>query len=209
MARLITSTAIYCFGPFRLDAPAGVLTRDSVPVALSARAFAVLELLVRREGGIVTRNEILAEVWRGVTVEENNLTVQISALRRALGEMPGQGPVIITVPNQGYRIAGTVTQVPPQTDDATPPTQSPAAAPVNPPPRSTPPRRVRATLAAGGIVAVLAVTCVAAILTRIAPTAQQEAIRSAPLLSLVILPFRNLATDHQDDPLADAVSDDE
>ena len=89
--------AIYQFGPFRLDPSRRQLTRDGVPVTLSSRAFEVLHLLARQQGGLVTRDEILAHVWRGVTVEENNLTVQISALRRALGDLPDGTHPIVTV----------------------------------------------------------------------------------------------------------------
>src|SRR5580698_8665196 len=105
--------AIYQFGPFRLDPSRRQLTRDGVPVTLNSRAFEVLHLLARQQGGLVTRDEILAHVWRGVTVEENNLTVQISALRRALGDLPDHSPIIVTVPNQGYRLAGNVARLSP------------------------------------------------------------------------------------------------
>jgi TolB-like protein/DNA-binding winged helix-turn-helix (wHTH) protein/Flp pilus assembly protein TadD len=197
--------AIFTFGPFRLDAPAGVVTRDGVKLPLSARAFEVLHMLARREGGTVTRDELLAEVWRGVTVEENNLTVQVSALRRVLGDMPDQSPVIITVPNQGYRLAGPVvssTAIVP--DNVTPPTLPPTRP-------SVPGTGRRLWWAAGGLA--IAIAAAAGILFQAqhdrpvaAATAAPQP--TAPLLSLVILPFRNLATDHQDDPLADAVSDD-
>jgi TolB-like protein/DNA-binding winged helix-turn-helix (wHTH) protein/rhodanese-related sulfurtransferase len=195
---------IYCFGPFRLDAPAGVVTRDGVKLPLSARAFEVLHMLARRGGGTVTRDELLAEVCRGVTVEENNLTVQVSALRRALGDMPDQSPVIITVPNQGYRLAGTVVIAAAATPETIAP---PAALPAGPVRKTT----SRPWWAAGA----LATAAAGFILLR-APHDRPLSINTltatppsqSPLLSLVILPFRNLATDHQDDPVADAVSDD-
>ena len=186
----------YAFGPFRLDPASRVLTRDGAPVVLSSRAFDVLHLLARREGGIVTRDEILAQVWRGVTVEENNLTVQISALRRALGDMPDRSPVIVTVPNQGYRLAGTVTCA------------APATAPAPPPPAADGRGRLRWLAAAAGCVALLAGAGWWVRRAAAPPTVVAANVAAPPRLSIVIMPFRNLANDHRDDPLADAVSDD-
>lgn len=77
------------------------------PITLGSRAFGILALLVSHPGELVTKNDILKTVWPGLAVEEANLTVQISALRRALGP---QGPgTIQTVPGRGYRLAAEVT----------------------------------------------------------------------------------------------------
>jgi TolB-like protein/Tfp pilus assembly protein PilF len=84
-------------GPFLLD-PGGHLTRDGVAVPLGGRALAVLSVLASVEG-TVTKDHLLDAAWPGVTVEEGNLTVQIAALRRLLGE-----EAIVTVPRVGYRL---------------------------------------------------------------------------------------------------------
>jgi TolB-like protein len=90
------------FGPFLLDAARGTLSRDGAPVPLGQRALAVLAALAEAAGRTVAKEELLARAWPGAIVEEGNLTVQIAALRKAMGE--GQG-WILTVPRVGYRLA--------------------------------------------------------------------------------------------------------
>jgi predicted ATPase/DNA-binding winged helix-turn-helix (wHTH) protein len=86
------------FGHFELQARQRRLLRDGEPVALGARAFDVLLALVERGDRIVTKTELLDLVWPDLVVEENNLQVQISTLRKLLGAQ-----VIATIPGRGYR----------------------------------------------------------------------------------------------------------
>ena len=88
------------FGPFRLDRRNRSLTRDGVSVPLGGRAFDTLAVLAIASGATVSKEVLLDAVWPGLTVEENNLQVQMSALRRVLGE-----GWIVTVPGRGYRLA--------------------------------------------------------------------------------------------------------
>ena len=74
------------FGRFRLLPHRHELRADGVAVELGSRAFDVLMVLVEARGALVTKDEILSRVWPDTVVEENNLVVQISALRKALGE---------------------------------------------------------------------------------------------------------------------------
>lgn len=87
------------FGHVVLRPAERVLLVDSAPVALGARAFDVLLALVERRERVVSKNELLDLAWPGLVVEENNLSVQISALRKVLG----QG-AIATVTGRGYRL---------------------------------------------------------------------------------------------------------
>ena len=87
------------FGPFRLDRRGRRLTRAGVEVPLGGRAFDVLCVLAAARGEAVPKNALLDQVWPGLTVEENNLQVQVSALRKALGDS-----VIATIPGRGYRL---------------------------------------------------------------------------------------------------------
>ncbi|TPQ30999.1 transcriptional regulator [Bradyrhizobium guangdongense] len=96
---------IHAFGPFRLDAEANVLFRDGQPVALGQRAVALLRILVERPGALVSKDDLIEAAWSGLAVEESNLSVQISALRRALGEAGG-ADWIETMPRRGYRFVG-------------------------------------------------------------------------------------------------------
>ena len=86
-------------GPFMLDRHSRSLSRDGVRVALGGRALDVLIVLAAAAGETVSKDEMLVRVWPGLTVEENNLQVQISALRKAMGE-----GWIVTVPGRGYRL---------------------------------------------------------------------------------------------------------
>jgi predicted ATPase/DNA-binding winged helix-turn-helix (wHTH) protein len=78
---------------------------DGIPVPLGSRAFEVLALLVEARGELVTKDEILCQVWPGSVVEENNLQVHISAIRKALG--PDRG-IIRTISGRGYRLVAEV-----------------------------------------------------------------------------------------------------
>jgi predicted ATPase/Tfp pilus assembly protein PilF len=99
---------VYELGPFRLDAQAGVLTHNGVATPLGARGVAVLAALVSRAGEYVERSVIVEAAWPGVVVEEANLTVQISAIRRVLADAPGGEHWIETLTRRGYRFVGPV-----------------------------------------------------------------------------------------------------
>ncbi len=86
------------FGRFVLDPAERLLLADGQPVALGARAFDVLVALVGEAGRLVSKRELLDRVWSGLVVEENNLQVQVSALRKLLGPA-----ALATVPGRGYR----------------------------------------------------------------------------------------------------------
>ena len=88
----------YRFGHFSLEPGEHRLLSDGKPVPLGARGFDLLVALVARAGRLVTKNELLSLVWPGLVVEENNLQVQISALRKLLGPS-----ALSTIPGRGYR----------------------------------------------------------------------------------------------------------
>jgi DNA-binding winged helix-turn-helix (wHTH) protein len=97
------SADVLLFEAFRLDRRASALLRRDeggavVPVAIGSRALAVLDTLVARQGDLVSKEEIMDTVWPGTVVEENNLTVQISALRRVLDHGRPGGSCIQTIP---------------------------------------------------------------------------------------------------------------
>ncbi len=90
------------FGPFLLDAH-GSLSRDGVPIAMSSRAAALLRALIEAGGNPVSKGDLMNAAWPNTAVEESNLTVQIAALRKSLGDT-----WIATVPRVGYRLVGVV-----------------------------------------------------------------------------------------------------
>jgi DNA-binding winged helix-turn-helix (wHTH) protein len=107
---------IFLFEPFRLDRR-GLFRREEgggfVPLNLGSRAAEILRILVERAGELVPKEEIIATVWPGTVVEDSNLTVQISALRRSLDEQRAERSYIQTVPGRGYRFVATVTRLQP------------------------------------------------------------------------------------------------
>lgn len=99
---------IFEFGPFVLDPLAQTLLRDGANVALPPKAFAVLCLLVRNAGHTVTKDEIIREVWPDVIVEDQNITLNVHLVRRALGDGADNITYIATVSRRGYRFAAPV-----------------------------------------------------------------------------------------------------
>jgi DNA-binding winged helix-turn-helix (wHTH) protein/TolB-like protein len=93
---------VYGFTGFRVDVARRQLLREGVPVPLTSRAFDTLLILIRHRGTTVSKSELMNSIWADTAVEENNLTQQISALRRALGERPDDHRFIVTVPGRGY-----------------------------------------------------------------------------------------------------------
>ena len=98
---------VYCFGPFRLDAAVGSLTRGDRPTGLGPRAVGVLQVLLERSNQYVSKSELLDAAWPGVVVEEANLSVQMSAIRRVLAQADTDVR-IETLSRRGYRLLGTV-----------------------------------------------------------------------------------------------------
>jgi TolB-like protein len=91
------------FGPFEVDQGAQVILRDGEPLAVGQRGAAILEALLGRPGEVLTKAELMDAAWPDVTVEESNLSVQVAALRKALGPSPRGGEWIATIPRIGYR----------------------------------------------------------------------------------------------------------
>src|SRR5215470_15938989 len=98
----------YAFGPFRLDARSDTLVGPHGPVALGQRACVLLRTLVSQPGVLVAKSELMDAAWPGLAIEEGNLTVQISALRKTLADTRGRGQWIGTVSGRGYRFIGEV-----------------------------------------------------------------------------------------------------
>ena len=93
----------YEFGPFRLDPVKRRLLRDGEPVALSPKVFDTLLLLVQSSGRTLGKDDLMQMVWPDAVVEENNLTQNISALRKPLGDSREASRYITTMPGLGYR----------------------------------------------------------------------------------------------------------
>ena len=94
------------FGPFRLDAEAGILFRGTEPVTLGQRAVALLALLLKQAGAPVAKEALVEAAWPAQAIELSNLTVQIAAIRRVLDDPAGGAAWIETLPRRGYRYVG-------------------------------------------------------------------------------------------------------
>ena len=102
--------ALYEFGKFRCDPREHLLLCAGKPVSLSPKSFEILVALIQSNGRLLTKDELMQQVWPDSFVEEANLTVNISALRKVLGETPGGQRYIETVPKRGYRFVAPVTE---------------------------------------------------------------------------------------------------
>lgn len=100
----------YSFGPFRLLPSEHLLLREETPIALAPKTFDLLVALVSRHGQLMTRDELMHAIWPDSFVEEINLTVNISLLRKTLGEQSDGRQYIATIPKRGYRFDGSVTE---------------------------------------------------------------------------------------------------
>lgn len=102
-------TQIYEFGGFRLDTAKRLLLNgvDEI-MPLMPKAFDTLHYLVRHSGRVIDKDELMSEIWTDTIVEENNLTQNISILRRVFGEKPGEHRFIVTVPGHGYKFVAEV-----------------------------------------------------------------------------------------------------
>ena len=224
------SADIFLFERFRLDSSGGGLFRldqggSAAPVALGSRALDLLGLLVERQGELVSKDAIMKAVWPGTVVEEGNLTVQVSTLRRILDQNREEASCIQTVPGRGYRFIAAVTRVEPAgpTVSVRPSgngsggpisgNDNPQGAGVPGQPRSMPSAtapRDRHRLPGGIMAMVIGALCLfAAVVTALNwhfPWSGEA--RPVPRLSIVVLPFTNLSDDREQQYFADGITDD-
>ena len=99
---------IYRFNQFELDTDHRCLLRGGEHVPLSAKGFDLLCQLVENGGKVLTKDELLESVWPGQFVEENNLSVQVSALRKLLSDGSGSQQYISTISGRGYSFVAPV-----------------------------------------------------------------------------------------------------
>jgi TolB-like protein/DNA-binding winged helix-turn-helix (wHTH) protein len=219
------STEAFLFDGFRLDRR-GLFTCDGsaalAPVEIGSRALDILGVLLRKPGDLVPRDEIMAAAWPGTVVEDHNLTVQISTLRRVLDQDRAQGSCIQTIPGRGYRFVAPVTRVEPATFPApergngsdTPIAQDRqsrnAVVPVRVDNINLEPAARRARRRFGGLMAMVigALGLVLAAAFGIGNSLWSGGLQPAPRLSIVVLPFSNLSNDPDQQYFADAITED-
>jgi TolB-like protein/DNA-binding winged helix-turn-helix (wHTH) protein/Tfp pilus assembly protein PilF len=223
------SADILLFEGFRLDRSSGGLFRldqggSAAPVALGSRALDLLGLLVERQGQLVSKDAIMEAVWPGMVVEEGNLTVQISTLRRVLDQDREERSCIQTVPGRGYRFVAPVTRVEPVASPVSVRTSGNGSSgpiaenrdPQDPSMPGQPPsmpaaaaQRDRHRLSRGIMAAVIGALGLFAVVAAgnwHLPWSGEA--RSVPRLSIVVLPFTDLSGDPGQGYIADGVTDD-
>ena len=99
---------VYRIGSFLLVPGRRELSLGETTVPLGSRAFDLLLALIKRQGQLATKDELMAEVWSGTIVDENNLAAQVSALRKVLSADPSLARDLQTVPGRGYRLVAKV-----------------------------------------------------------------------------------------------------
>jgi len=100
--------ASYEFGPFSVDAGRRLLLRNGDPVPLAPKVLETLLVLIQNRDRVLSKDELLRQVWGDTSVEEGGLTRNVSILRKSLGEKPEDHQYIVTVPARGYRFVADV-----------------------------------------------------------------------------------------------------
>jgi TolB-like protein/DNA-binding winged helix-turn-helix (wHTH) protein/Tfp pilus assembly protein PilF len=180
----------YLIGDSTLDPSLGRLCRNGFEIPLRPKAFALLEYLVTRAGRLVTKDELLSEIWSGVVVTEDSLTRCVSEARAALGDT--NQTMIKTVSRRGYAYVGPVTKL---GDGPLAPLSSEASAPEK--------RNIGAWRRVSALVAAVVIFAICGGVWYVhLGRSQTNALR----LSLVVLPFANLNGDPAQDYLGDVVT---
>jgi DNA-binding winged helix-turn-helix (wHTH) protein/TolB-like protein/Flp pilus assembly protein TadD len=206
---------LYEFGRFRFDPAERLLLREGKSVPLTPKAFEILQILIQSNGRLLSKEDLMRQVWPDSFVEEANLTVNISALRKALGDTLDGQEYIETVPKHGYRFIAGVTELLEEGEVANrskvrvvlepPDTRAQEPAPPSPAPPSPAVHRSRILMV---VVLILGIALGGAIYTLYRQRAGRKPVSEAPR-RLAILPFQNLRQDPNSDflgySLADAV----
>ena len=108
---LETRRTIYVFEEFQIDAQKRILWRAGQTVPLTSKAFELLLALVENHGRELTKEELMERIWGDQIVEEGNLTVTMSYVRKALGEKANDHRLIVTIPGRGYRFVAEVSNL--------------------------------------------------------------------------------------------------
>jgi len=198
-----SSRNVFEFGPFRLEPAESRLTKGGDPVHVTPKALELLVALVARPGRLVTKEELVAEVWPDTFVEEGNLAVNMTRLRQALNDGTGQ-TYVETVPKRGYRFVATVREIsaeqrsyPAGSEPRTSPPPSEAESTTHP----SVAHRVWIAAAAGVVLAILG----AALVVR-----QPRPAAAGPVLSLVVTRFSSITAatgqEHLEQGIPDALT---
>lgn len=203
----------YEFEPFSVDASRRRLLRDGCAVPLKPKVFETLLALLENSGRVVEKDELMRRVWPDTVVEENNLTQNISAIRKALGERRDEHRYVVTIPGRGYRFVADVRKTNGANDDsrALGALEAEAGSAQLPPAASAPPSRRRSfrrVAAAGLLLSALLIGLVVA-LPRLRRGANQPAATepASAIESIAVLPFVPLGAEAGDELTGPGMAD--
>lgn len=216
----VSPAPVYEFGDFRLDAGKRLLWRADEEVRLTPRVFETLLYLVEHHNTVLDKERLMEAVWPDSIVEENNLTQNISTLRRVFGETPGSRHYIVTVPGRGYRFvakikmreadAGPQSRRIPEAAIASAASETEQLVSMEPPNHR---RNFRPTLLATAAVLALSVAALFFWRNRTQNPPEASARTSSakiliPEKSIAVLPFANLSADQENAFFTEGVQDD-
>jgi len=177
-------------GPWIVRPALNLLEQGTRSIRIESRAMDVLVFLARQDGAVVSIEELITSVWKGVVVSDSSVYLAIRQLRQALDSSADGARYIETIPKRGYRLTVPVEHVEPE---STPPQAAPQA-----PTRHPTQRPFRWRLGAAVVGAVLLTTLVALTL--------RDRLRASPETSIAVLPFDNLSSDPEQQYFADGMT---
>jgi DNA-binding winged helix-turn-helix (wHTH) protein/TolB-like protein/tetratricopeptide (TPR) repeat protein len=209
-------THIYEFGDFRVDALKRLLIKGAdEQIPLTPKVFETLLYFVENSGKVIEKNELMAAIWTDTIVEENNLSQNISILRRVLGEKRGEHRFIATIPGHGFkfvadvRVSGSGFQVPNSDNSEIEPLKSQNEPETqNPVDKTGQIRNPQSKIRNRTIYAVSAVILlIAAVSAGFYFWRENAKPVKAPIKSVAVLPFKPLVADNRDEVLEIGMTD--
>lgn len=212
----------YEFGPFRLCIAKRLLLRDGQSIPVTSKVFDTLLMLIEHRGKVLLKDEMMKALWPDTTVEENNLTQQISTLRKALGERPNDHHYVVTIPGKGYSFVADVKEsinespnlnnhslitIDIEEESVAEKAASPAQNAVALRPNSVSSNTRQRIYVTVGVSAVLLVVLFATLIYKgFGQKSGQQSTNHKPM-SIAVLPFKSLNADSKDDFLGPGMTD--
>jgi DNA-binding winged helix-turn-helix (wHTH) protein/TolB-like protein len=211
----LTAQALYEFDRFRLHPSEQRLLCGNDPVPITPKAFQILCVLIQSNGRLLDKDELIKKVWPNSFVEEANLSVNISALRKALGDTPDGQKFIETVPKRGYRFVMPIREVGNGSQSETRAIDPPPAVPT--PEGATSGATTLPTRSSGLVslparigpasIAVLLLVALSYVAYSVYHRQGKQTTASTKLRGLAILPFQNVNKDPNSDFLGFSLAD--